>query len=582
MCKKYYCGFVFLVCVLSVGLLLGSTVVAIADVVLDESENFSLIGTVDIANDGTKLNARAYSKIAPWPDTDGTTFNTGCYENDVNAGTIGCFRVVDVSDPANPVRIATVHPYDTVNSPRPPVPTDLYWVGKDAYNVWTNDTFDLGGTDELTFSTECGDWLPGGPGWAETEGKATCWDKGWITRTHFTAGVSGDYKPPQNDGSSTIYWVNSQRLRNSPSKRLGYTGVRFYDLYDPYNPELLGGIDMPVGEAWNYTTTTFLGYTNAGGVHHGFFDGRYAYLGASEDGFEGAHLVIVDAIDPSNPVIVGRWWIPGQKTPEEDDIRNSTDIDPRTKLQKGWIPQSGFSPVKRDPVTGLLYKGNTVHYLDVRRIHNKDIAFISWHQAGLIILDVTKKDKPKFLSRFDYLTPEFQAADTLPGAEEDHSLCVVINGPDSACGNAHSGKLVPGTDIFWITDEYFNLPYGHLRFFDVSNLRHPKLLSHMVLPETTDTTIDYNDRTGSTHLGNTWGKDLLFLAWYGLGVKAINFSDPKNPYEVGSYQWTANDEDGGMATYDVIFDSEGNLFVTDSEDGVRVLEYTGPGSPLVE
>ena len=150
----------------------------------------------------------------------------------------------------------------------------------------------------------------------------------------------------------------------------------------------------------------------------------------------------------------------------------------------------------------------------------------------------------------------------------------------SACGNAHSGKLVPGTNIFWQTDEYFTLPYGHLRMFDVSDLKHPKLLSHLMLPETTDNTVTYAQRTASTHLGNTWGKDRLFLAYYGLGVKAINISNPKHPYLDGTYSYTINDGKGGQATYDVIFDHKGNLVVTDSVDGVRILRYTGPGSPL--
>jgi hypothetical protein len=360
---------------------------------------------------------------------------------------------------------------------------------------------------------------------------------------------------------------------------LGYTGVAFYDLSNPHHPQFLSRIDLQWGRKSDGT------YTNAGGVHHGFFDGRYAYLGGGEDGYIGDHLVIVDAIDPENPKIVGRWWVPGQKTPEEDAIRNSTAIDPQTGLQKGWIPGAGFAPIHTDQATGLLTKDISFHWIEVHPIHGRDIAFISWHEAGLIILDVTDRHNPKFLSRFDYLTPAFQAADTLPGAQGDYATCKAQNPPKwdgdkVACGNAHSGKIVPGTDnkIFWLTDEYFTLPYGHLRMFDVSDLKKPKLLSHLVLPQTTDETITYAERTASTHLGNAWNSDLLFMAWYGLGVKAINISNPRHPYLVGTYSYVIDDGEGGQATYDVIFDHEGNLCVTDSVDGVRILRYTGPGS----
>src|SRR5512140_1776563 len=108
MSKKHSWGFAFLVCALSVGLLLGTTVARAAGPVPVEATNFVLIGSVDVADDGTPTKSRAYSKIAPWPDTQDSFLNTGCYENGINAGNVGCFRVVDVQDPQNPERIATV------------------------------------------------------------------------------------------------------------------------------------------------------------------------------------------------------------------------------------------------------------------------------------------------------------------------------------------------------------------------------------------------------------------------------------------------------------------------------------------
>jgi hypothetical protein len=567
--------------------LFGASVVAQAasNPVPSESTNFELLGSVDTANDGTPAKSRAYSKISPWPFTEKTFLAAGCYEGGINPEMPGCFRLVDVKDPDHPERIVTVNVYDPGKSPLPPVPADPYWKTHSDLNVWENDKF-----NDLMFSTSCGDWAVDengkhtGPGWHDTQANPTCWDKGWITRTHYTAGVSGDFQQADYSGTGegqhkdrSIYWVNSQRQMGAPAKRLGYTGVAFYDLSNPYDPKFLGRINLPVGRKADGS------YTNAGGVHHGFFDGRYAYLGAEEDGYIGAHLVIIDAQHPENSEIVGRWWIPGQKTPEEDTIRNSTAIDTQTGLQKGWIPQDGFQPIHTDESTGLLTKDVSFHYIDVRKIDGKEIAFIAWHEAGLVILDVTNKRNPKLLSRFDYLTPAFQAADTLPGAQEDCARCEEQNPPTwsgdkVACGNSHSGKLVPGTNIFWMTDEYFALPYGHLRLFDVSDLKKPKLLSHFLLPQTTDKTVTYAKRTGSTHLGNTWGKDLLFLAWYGLGVKAINISNPRLPYLVGTYSYDVNDGQGGQATYDVIFDHEWNMAVSDSVDGVRVLRYIGPGA----
>jgi hypothetical protein len=153
--NKYSGGFALLACVLAVAWLLGATVVAKAatpNPVPVESWNFELLGSVDSADDGTPTKARWYSKIAPWPFTQHTFLNTGCYESGINPAMPGCFRVVDVKDPFHPKRIATVESYDRVKSPLPPVPTDPYWVGKDATNVWKNDAF-----NNLPFSTSCGD-----------------------------------------------------------------------------------------------------------------------------------------------------------------------------------------------------------------------------------------------------------------------------------------------------------------------------------------------------------------------------------------------------------------------------------------
>jgi hypothetical protein len=129
-----------------------------------------LIGAVDTAlcdtskpaggANCTPLLSRAYSKNADWPTTtltpDGEDiFNTGCYESGVNASQFvtgqvmpGCFRVVNVKDPKNPVRVAEVPVFDPVNSPAPPPPNDPYWGPAPNYNtlhfninVWKNSAF---------------------------------------------------------------------------------------------------------------------------------------------------------------------------------------------------------------------------------------------------------------------------------------------------------------------------------------------------------------------------------------------------------------------------------------------------------
>ncbi len=568
MSSKHSLGSSLLLCLLSVAWLIGATVVANAAPATLGAWNLKLIGTVDTAT-GPGTAWGEYSKISPWPYTDGDYLYVGCYESGV--GYVGCFRVVDVKNPQHPKRIATVEVFDRVKSPMPPLPNDPYWVGKDATNVWTNDAF-----NNLPFSTSCGDWAVAedgtrtGPGW--TTGP-TCWDKGWITRTHYTAYASGEYAGFDKHGrlqSRKILWVNSQRQGSAPPKRLGYTGIRLYDMEDPANPKWLSTIDFPVRRSGDGT------YREAGGVHHGFFDGRYAYLGAEWEGFYGKILVIVDTIDPKNPVVVGRWWIPGQ---------NSLDPAENPPVRY-WVQQSSFSsPIKVNSPNTLPSRHVGMHYISINHIGGKEIAFVSYHQAGLVILDVTDKSNPKFISKLDYLSPEFQALEPQSGMPSpDHAKCVEVNGVGSACGNAHSAKLIPGTSILWVADEYFSRPFGHLRFVDVSHLAEPKLVSHYVYPENLNANgqgpgTEYPSRGPSAHLGNAYG-NLLFMGWYGLGLRVFDVADPRHPVEVGYYSYAIDNGVGGQGTYDAILDSKGNVVITDEGDGVRILEYTGPGSRL--
>ncbi len=128
-----------------------------------------------------------------------------------------------------------------------------------------------------------------------------------------------------------------------------------------------------------------------------------------------------------------------------------------------------------------------------------------------------------------------------------------------------------------MTDEYFQCPYGHLRLIDVSDPGAPFIASHKLLPNdrSIDCTKTYTQRTPSTHLPTAVNNNMLFVAWYGAGLRAIDISDPYYPEEVGYY--TYNIPGGGAACYDVLFGPGGLLYSSDSVDGVRVFKYTGKG-----
>ena len=49
-------------------------------------------------------------------------------------------------------------------------------------------------------------------------------------------------------------------------------------------------------------------------MHRFDFDGRYAYISPTCDGYLGNIVMILDLKDPAKPEEVGRWWLPGQWT----------------------------------------------------------------------------------------------------------------------------------------------------------------------------------------------------------------------------------------------------------------------------
>jgi hypothetical protein len=81
-----------------------------------------------------------------------------------------------------------------------------------------------------------------------------------------------------------------------------YGGLSIYDIANPAKPRLIT----------HWDTTDGPGATYARGVHRFDFDGRYAYISPTMDGYIGNIVMILDLKNPSKPEEVGRWWMPGQ------------------------------------------------------------------------------------------------------------------------------------------------------------------------------------------------------------------------------------------------------------------------------
>jgi len=504
--------------------------------------NFERVGMATLSNG--QLDLASFSKLAPWPNTDGDYLYSGCYDpsplDNAQPAPDRCFMTVDLSDPTNPVRLATVPNFDPIASPSPPPD----------HAVWSPDY----PFPNLPVSVPCKvDWND--PAIAAATERPSCWDPGWNSHNHYAQNGPGD-----------ILAVNQERYRGGTTRQPTYHGVKFYDISDRANPRFLSYWEAPTSPPDPATGV----YPDARGTHHFNFNGPYLYLGAEYEGFIGKIFVILDVRNPENPVETGKWWLPGQKTPEEDAIRD-------------WEQQGSFSnPIVRAD-NGKWTKHVGMHYATVQ----DDIAYLSYHQAGLIIMDVSDKSNPILLSRTDYLMPG--ADDTNP----DIAACQAAAGREiAACGNTHAAKRIPNTDLLIVSDEYFTCPYGHVRIFDVADDRNPTLLSHYLTDQNTACDSEnplqaadaprFPRRGPSSHIGNPLSDDIYLMAWYGNGVQAIDISDPANPVGAGYFNYRIDSDldareaqYAGSDTYDVILGRDGYLYSSDGTSGLRVLRYTG-------
>src|SRR5271165_1400788 len=120
------------------------------------------------------------------------------------------------------------------------------------------------------------------------------------------------------------------------------------------------------------------------GVHQLWFcDGEYVHMSAGAADFTPTHPLddqfyrIVDVRNPSKPVEVGRWWLPGTR-------KGDTQPPPARHVQ--------------------FDKGNRAHNTNVYP-RRPDRCYLAYIDAGMFILDIADKAKPKPIVRWDNSPP---------------------------------------------------------------------------------------------------------------------------------------------------------------------------------
>jgi hypothetical protein len=292
-------------------------------------------------------------------------------------------------------------------------------------------------------------------------------------------------------------------------------GVAIYDIARPQAPRQIGF--FPIAGV---------------GAHRVWYDGgRYAYVSALLDGFADYILLIVDIIEPTRPVEVGRYWLPG--------------------LNRAAGEAPDWPSDRRYALHHALVAGDT--------------AYACWRDGGLTILDVADKARPRLIAHRNW-SPPFGGGTHSPLPLPDRNLLIVA---DEAVADAEGD----GRKHVWV--------------FDIREPANPVSIATFPTPADADYAAK-GAHFGPHNLhenrqGSFVSSSVIFATWQNAGVRAFNISDTYRPREIGAFVPAAPtrmiDRRPGrpkvIQSADVFVDAAGLIYATDYNAGLSVIEFAG-------
>jgi hypothetical protein len=342
-----------------------------------------------------------------------------------------------------------------------------------------------------------------------------------IMITDLSRPITADEMQGRADG-----WTTMQE--EAPANKTYNEGVLIWSISDPVHPKLLSH--------WE---------GHAAGTHRNSYPGgKYAYLSSTVPGYGGFILVILDVGDPTKPKEAGRWWYPGAKAGEP----------------AGEVRPSFHGPANVSPDGKMISMGYT---------------------PAVVNLDISDIAHPKMIGQLKMIPP---FANTL--TQSIHTV-------------------VPLWDrrLLYVNSEAMKVDCKEgLNFagiIDNKDPTKPELMSLFPVPRPPAEAPyqDFCDKGGrfGPHNANTeihlpdveQPGNLIYLAYFNAGLRVYDIKNPRLPAETGWFippnPSTPKVGQGGALkvnqTQDVLVDTRGNIYVTDSAWGIWILRYVGPDQP---
>ncbi len=307
-------------------------------------------------------------------------------------------------------------------------------------------------------------------------------------------------------------------------------GIELFDISKPEEPKSISFFDCSG--------------PRSRGVHCVWYvDGEYIHAASGAADYMPRHprddqcYRIIDVRNPSKPEETGRWWLPGT---EEDD-----DTPPLPRL---------YDHAPDDP------RGR-----DNYRVHNSNVyperpdrAYIGYLDGGAIILDISDKSKPEFISQWNPHPPYPGFTHTaLPLPDRDLMIVADESNKDNA-------------------DDWPKLTW----VLDIREEKNPVSIATFPMPALDDFR-DRGGRFGSHNLhenrpGPSFRSDtIVFATFFNGGVRAFDLSNPYQPKDVASFVPACPEGSRYTASQinDVYVDENGLIYAAERiSGGLYILE----------
>jgi len=296
--------------------------------------------------------------------------------------------------------------------------------------------------------------------------------------------------------------INHERLGSEGSEEFG-GGLAIYDTTRPEKPTLIS--------KW---------MTGGRGVHRYDFDGRYAYISPTVDGYVGNIVMILDLADPANPTEVGRWWIPGQWVDGGEDYP-----------WQNYVPPRCHHPLRMG-----------------------DRLYVSYWHHGLFILDISDMSRPRAIAHMNS-SPSFPhpTHTCLPIPQQLKGRSVMVVADEDVA------KLRPHAPAFtWV--------------YDITDETNPLPISTFQVPGLDTDGAPQPPMTGCHQPSERFNGTVIPFAWFAQGLRLVDIADPFAPREVGHFVPDAPSGADRASSNDVTIDSRGIVYLIDRMRGVDIIE----------